>query len=465
MNYTKNLKLPIFNDPENDKFKLDTWNQGNQNIENAVNKINTDNTNINNTFQKLDIDHSIIKEQLDNMKAKTIPILEEKINTNKTDIIANDVKINTNKTAILAAEEKINTNKINIGDLKGLNTTGKQNLVIAINEVSTKVESLSPETNTNLINEITAARQGKTKLVDNIQEIKSNITTNTNNISTNKSNITTNTNNISTLSSKVSTAEGNISTLSSKVSTAENKIEGNTTKINKLSDWKTYNLTANDAGKWIRIIQSEHQACNATITFNIRDLTNDNMGSAEIQVAANSGTNIVYKLNYCSHVGNGAISLIRILQNNWNTMYIEVYCIVACTLNIKMSSQSKGFNLIEKINGSVPSGYNIKAISLEKNIPENKPNNDTTEGYLIHPNGLIEQWGYIANVNSAWKDINLQIPYSNTSYNIQISHYWNDGWYNLTSGEIRTNKFSVSATRTDGQSGYGAAIYWRTLGW
>lgn len=186
MQYTTKLGLPVFNDPSTDKFKIDTWNQGNQNIEKAIVKIETDNTNINNTFNQINIDHKNMKQDIEDIK-------------------------NSGSGNISQLEEKVNNNKTAIGDLTELHTTNKNNLVISINEVAAKIEAVGPGgggsgegPNTTITNEVIEARQGKRSLLENIQGIKTDITKNITNISNNTNNINNNLNKINSLNNIVS---------------------------------------------------------------------------------------------------------------------------------------------------------------------------------------------------------------------------------------------------------------------
>lgn len=83
-----------------------------------------------------------------------------------------------------------------------------------------------------------------------------------------------------------------------------------------------------------------------------------------------------------------------------------------------------------------------------------KPYINGTSGYIIYPNGLIEQWGKIT---SNTPTITLSVAYSDTNYNIQTSntsagnHYENGGTEVISKNSFKFNW---------GYSG----CYWRTIG-
>lgn len=77
-----------------------------------------------------------------------------------------------------------------------------------------------------------------------------------------------------------------------------------------------------------------------------------------------------------------------------------------------------------------------------------------SSGYIIYPNGLIEQWGKIT---SNTPTITLSVAYSNTNYNIQTS--------NTTAGSHYENGGTEVISKNSFKFNWGySGCYWRTIG-
>lgn len=83
-------------------------------------------------------------------------------------------------------------------------------------------------------------------------------------------------------------------------------------------------------------------------------------------------------------------------------------------------------------------------------------------GSIVLGEKILIQWGYYAiTKGDAWERININRPYKNGNYNIQISPYWREDYHDIYLGVIETDGFNVACV---GQPKNGMGVYWFTIG-
>lgn len=89
-------------------------------------------------------------------------------------------------------------------------------------------------------------------------------------------------------------------------------------------------------------------------------------------------------------------------------------------------------------------------------------NVDGVLGTLILVNNICIQWGYyVIQQGDTWEKVNLNIPYKNTNYNIQICNYWRESNSDSYVGLVTETGFNVGCTT---QPHNGQGIYWMCIG-
>ena len=93
------------------------------------------------------------------------------------------------------------------------------------------------------------------------------------------------------------------------------------------------------------------------------------------------------------------------------------------------------------------------------NLTETWQSLDKTKGYIKHSNGLLEQWGVINNSINSTETIQLQIPYINENYSINITNNSDTRlWY---TNKVR-GSFVISCNSSDKfQKNWLAIGFWK----
>lgn len=107
--------------------------------------------------------------------------------------------------------------------------------------------------------------------------------------------------------------------------------------------------------------------------------------------------------------------------------------------------------------------YDLGKVVGDSGIKES--NHNGLLGTLILNDNTCIQWGYYDITQAdTWEVINLNRPFTNTQYNIQISPYYADGFVPIYVGRVETDKFSVATsgaiTGVSGKQG----LYWYCIG-
>lgn len=98
-------------------------------------------------------------------------------------------------------------------------------------------------------------------------------------------------------------------------------------------------------------------------------------------------------------------------------------------------------------------------------ITDVKMDHDNYLGTLILGKNICIQWGYFTiRRGNTWEKININRPYKDNNYNIQVSPYYKNGHNNIYVGNVEKSCFHVS---TDGDlvdTQYGQSLYWFCIG-
>lgn len=204
-----------------------------------------------------------------------------------------------------------------------------------------------------------------------------------------------------------------------------------------------------------------------TATDNIsRSLTsNDSIGVSDrnkiILIDATS-SNLSMSLDDASTVEDGFTVYVKKTDSTTNTITITSPDTIDGAVNLVLSKQNQGAELIS--DGTkwyvAASHQTPDTVTLSKN------------GYIIHPSGLIDQWGRLENVTlteSVTVPVVFNIPFVTECYNIQatvcLTAVIDGGIVPLVvKGTITTTGFTFIGDNTLGNISVTGDVFWRALG-
>lgn len=176
---------------------------------------------------------------------------------------------------------------------------------------------------------------------------------------------------------------------------------------------------------WYRIGKiSAYKSSIANVLLQSGDTTGNYYTTCSIDFALSRGYVPTIDSDIVSHTNGGSITKARLVSKGWDECYLEVYASRENTnIEVTLINSMDTFNLIDIVQGSIPSGWESTETDLIGRDSKKAP-----IGYSQQSNGVITQWGQFDVTLEGSQEVTVDGRYPTTFPNIVGAKSINVKW-------------------------------------